>query len=58
LDAHATKVDLVIENDFIIIADNGKGMLVDDNVDEIKSKWLRVAYSAMQKRSQSRMALS
>jgi len=46
LDAHATKVDLVIEDDLIIIADNGKGMLVDDNVDEIKSKWLRVAYSA------------
>jgi len=46
LDAHATKVDLIIENDLIIIADNGKGMLVDDNVDEIKSKWLRVAYSA------------
>jgi len=46
LDAHATKVDLVIEGDLIIIADNGKGMLVNDNVDEIKSKWLRVAYSA------------
>jgi len=46
LDAHATKVDLVLENDLIIIADNGKGMLVDNNVDEIKSKWLRVAYSA------------
>lgn len=51
LDAHATKVDLVIEDDLIIIADNGKGMLVEDEgkkdrVDEIKSKWLRVAYSA------------
>jgi signal transduction histidine kinase len=46
LDAHATKVDLVIEENLIIIADNGKGMLVDDEVDEIKSKWLRVAYSA------------
>jgi signal transduction histidine kinase len=46
LDAHATKVDLIIEDDLIIIADNGKGMLVDDNVDEIKSRWLRVAYSA------------
>lgn len=46
LDAHASKVDLVIENDLIIIADNGKGMLVNENVDEIKSKWLRVAYSA------------
>lgn len=46
LDAHATKVDLVIEDDLLIIADNGKGMLVNDEVDEIKSKWLRVAYSA------------
>jgi signal transduction histidine kinase len=46
LDAHATKVDLVIEDNSIIIADNGKGMLVNDSVDEIKSKWLRVAYSA------------
>jgi signal transduction histidine kinase len=46
LDAHATKVDLVIDDDLIIIADNGKGMLVSHNVDEIRSKWLRVAYSA------------
>lgn len=46
LDAHATKVDLIIEDDLIIIADNGKGMLVDNNIDEVKSKWLRVAYSA------------
>jgi signal transduction histidine kinase len=46
LDAHATKVDLVIEDDQIIIADNGKGMLVNDEIDEIKTKWLRVAYSA------------
>lgn len=46
LDAHATKVDLVLEDNSIIIADNGKGMLVNDSVDEIKSKWLRVAYSA------------
>lgn len=46
LDAHATNVDLVIEDDFIIIADNGKGMLVDHSVDEIRTKWLRVAYSA------------
>lgn len=46
LDAHASKVDLVIENDLIIIADDGKGMLVNENVDDVKSKWLRVAYSA------------
>lgn len=46
LDAHATKVDLIVKGNAIIIADNGKGMIVNDNTDEIKSKWLRVAYSA------------
>jgi len=46
LDAHASKVDLVIENDLIIIADDGKGMLVNETIDDVKSKWLRVAYSA------------
>ena len=46
LDAHASKVDLVIENNLIIIADDGKGMLVNEYVDDVKSKWLRVAYSA------------
>ena len=46
LDAHASKVDLILEDDCIIIADNGKGMLVEGDVDEVKSKWLRVAYSA------------
>lgn len=46
LDAHATKVDLLVEQDRIIISDNGKGMLVTDSVDEVRNKWLRVAYSA------------
>jgi signal transduction histidine kinase len=46
LDAHASNVDLVIENDLIVIADDGKGMLVNEDVDDVKSKWLRVAYSA------------
>lgn len=46
LDAHATKVDLIVRGNAIIIADNGKGMIVDKTTDEIKSKWLRVAYSA------------
>ncbi len=46
LDAHASKVVIIIEDDTIIIADNGKGMLVNDTTDEVKSKWLRVAYSA------------
>lgn len=41
-DAHATKVRLLFEKDKIIIWDNGKGM----NLDDIKNKWLQVAYSA------------
>jgi signal transduction histidine kinase len=41
-DAKATKVILTFSEDTIIIADNGKGMTADD----IKEKWLFVAYSA------------
>lgn len=46
-DAHATKVDVIFEglhteNPKIIISDNGKGMDFDD----LKEKWLFVAYSA------------
>ena len=46
-DAHATKVDVVFEDIYsknakIIIKDNGKGMSLDD----LKNKWLFVAYSA------------
>jgi len=47
-DAFATKVDIVFEkekdlkNGKIIIKDNGKGM----NEDDLKNKWLFVAYSA------------
>lgn len=41
-DAHATRVDIVFEKDKIIIRDNGKGMDLDD----LKNKWLFVAYSA------------
>lgn len=46
-DAHATKVEILFENIYsenakIIIKDNGKGM----NYDDIKNKWLFVAYSA------------
>lgn len=41
-DAHATRVDITFEKDKIIIQDNGKGMDLDD----IKNKWLFVAYSA------------
>lgn len=41
-DAHATKVEITFFEDRIIIADNGKGMSLDD----LTSKWLFVAYSA------------
>lgn len=41
-DAHATKVDITFEENKIIIVDNGKGM----NLDDLKDKWLFVAYSA------------
>lgn len=41
-DAHATRVDIIINNNKITIKDNGKGM----NLDDIKNKWLFVAYSA------------
>jgi signal transduction histidine kinase len=41
-DAKATKVIITFLEDTIIIADNGKGMSYDD----LKNKWLFVAYSA------------
>ncbi|MFZ5746191.1 MAG: ATP-binding protein [Pseudomonadota bacterium] len=41
-DAHATRVDLIFDNDRIWIIDDGKGMTRGDVVD----KWLFVAYSA------------
>ncbi|SMN16069.1 putative two-component system sensor histidine kinase, putative heat shock protein [uncultured Candidatus Thioglobus sp.] len=41
-DAHATRVDIVFEEDKITIRDNGKGMSLND----LKNKWLFVAYSA------------
>ena len=41
-DARATHVIISIEQDKITIADNGKGMSLDD----IKNKWLFVAFSA------------
>lgn len=41
-DAHATKVEITFGEDSIVIADNGKGMSLDD----LKNKWLFVAYSA------------
>lgn len=43
-DARATKVDLWFLPGKIYIVDNGKGMTLDD----IKNKWLFVAYSAKQ----------
>jgi signal transduction histidine kinase len=47
-DANASKVEIIFENNYepnnarIIIKDNGKGM----NYDDLKNKWLFVAYSA------------
>ena len=42
IDAHATRVNLAIQSNKIIVADNGKGMSRQD----ILAKWLFVAYSA------------
>lgn len=41
-DAHATKVDITFDEDKIVIADNGKGMTLE----ELKNKWLFVGFSA------------
>ena len=41
-DAHATKVEITFDKDYLRIADNGKGMTKDDLI----NKWLFVAYSA------------
>lgn len=41
-DAYASKVIITFEDDKITIADNGKGMSLDD----IQKKWLALAYSA------------
>lgn len=41
-DAHATRVIITFEKDSIIIADNGKGMSLND----LQNKWLFVGYSA------------
>lgn len=41
-DAHASKVEITFDDDYLSIADNGKGMSKDDLINE----WLFVAYSA------------
>lgn len=41
-DAFATKVEITFEKNRIVIADNGKGMTLDD----LRNKWLFLAYSA------------
>lgn len=41
-DAHASKVEITFDDDYLSIADNGKGMSKEDLID----KWLFVAYSA------------
>ena len=47
-DAFAKKVIITIEDDKLIIADNGKGMSYDD----LENKWLFVAYSAKKDKSE------
>lgn len=41
-DAHASKVEITFDDDYLCIADNGKGMSKGDLI----NKWLFVAYSA------------
>ena len=41
-DAHASKVEITFDDDYLSIADNGKGMSKEDLI----NKWLFVAYSA------------
>lgn len=41
-DAHASKVEITFDDDYLSIADNGKGMSEEDLI----NKWLFVAYSA------------
>ncbi|SJZ80931.1 ATP-binding protein [Porphyromonas cangingivalis] len=48
-DAGARKVIITFESDSIIIADDGKGMTLDD----IRDKWLFIAYSAKKAASES-----
>jgi len=47
-DAFAKNVKITIEEDRLIIADNGKGMSLDD----LRNKWLFVAYSAKKDESE------
>ncbi|MDU1906225.1 MAG: ATP-binding protein [Dysgonomonas sp.] len=47
-DAQATHVTITFDNNSITIADNGKGMTLDD----IKNKWLFLAYSAKKEGSE------
>lgn len=49
-DAHATKVVVAFETDKIVIEDNGKGMSLDD----IKKKWLFLAYSAKKEKEEDK----
>jgi hypothetical protein len=49
-DAHATEVVIKFEDDLIEITDNGKGMSFED----IKKKWLFVAYSAKRDRTEDK----
>ncbi|OWY19434.1 hypothetical protein C7N43_28225 [Sphingobacteriales bacterium UPWRP_1] len=59
-DANASKVEVIFENNYepdnarIVIKDNGKGM----NYDDLKNKWLFVAYSAKRLGKENRLAAS
>lgn len=50
-DAHATKVIITFEEERITISDNGKGMSLND----IKEKWLALAYSAKKDGSEDKI---
>lgn len=50
-DAHASKVEITFDDDYLSIADNGKGMSKQDLID----KWLFVAYSAKSDGSEDKL---
>ena len=49
-DANARHVDLFFSDDKIVVSDNGAGMTLDD----VKTKWLFVAYSAKRNADKSK----
>ncbi len=53
-DAHAKNVEIIIEENKIIISDDGKGMSLED----LKEKWLFVAYSAKRDNTEDEVSTS